>query len=126
MDDLTGDARAAAEPGTAVNGPIYMDEMAQTFMDAPDRSRFELYDGDELLGWMDYRPAGSSAILAHTEVAADHEGEGLGGILVRESIDALAAEGRTVIPTCPFAAAYIKRHSELAQHVDRSLRGQFT
>ena len=102
------------------------DGMARTFIDAPDRSRFELSDGDELLGWMDYRPAGSSVILAHTEVAADHEGEGLGGVLVRESISALAAQGRTVIPTCPFAAAYIKRHPELARHVDRSLRGHFT
>ena len=100
--------------------------MARTFTDAPDRSRFELHEGAELLGWMDYRPAGSSAILAHTEVAAGHEGEGLGGILVRESLAALAAEGRTVIPTCPFAAAYIRRHPELARHVDRSLRGQFT
>ena len=95
------------------------------FLDAPDRSRFELYDGEELLGWMDYRPAGSSAILAHTEVTADHEGDGLGGILVRESITAIAAEGRTVIPTCPFAAAYIRRHPELVPHVDRSLRSQF-
>jgi predicted GNAT family acetyltransferase len=100
--------------------------MARTFRDAPDRSRFELHDGDELLGWMDYRPAGRSAILAHTEVAGGHEGEGLGGVLVRELLNLLEADGRTVIPTCPFAAAYIKRHPELARHVDPSLRGQFT
>ena len=99
--------------------------MTTTFKDAPDRSRYELYDGEELLGWMDYRPAGASVILAHTEVAANHEGEGLGGIVVRESLDAVAADGKTVIPTCPFAAAYIKRHPELARHVDPSLRAQF-
>ena len=99
--------------------------MATALSDAVDRSRFELHDGDELLGWLEYRPAGASAILAHTEVAAGHEGQGVGGALVRESIAALAAGGRTVIPTCPFAAGYVQRHPELAHHVHPSLRGQY-
>lgn len=99
--------------------------MATTLIDIPARNRFELYDGDELLGWMDYRPAGASAILEHTEVAAGHEGKGLAGMLVRGSIQALAADGRTVIPTCTFAEGYVQRHPELARHVDPSLRDQY-
>ena len=94
-------------------------------IDAAARSRFELYEDDELLGWLEYRPAGASAILAHTEVAPGHEGQGVGGTLVRESIAALAAGGRTVIPTCPFAAGYVMRHPELARHVSPSLRSQY-
>ena len=94
--------------------------------DVPDRSRFELRDGDELLGWLDYLPAGESVILAHTEVAATQEGKGLGGTLVRAALERLEERGRTVIPTCQFAAAYIQRHPELARHVDPSLRSQFT
>jgi uncharacterized protein len=42
-----------------------------------------------------------------------HEGEGLGGTLVRSVIEAADAMGKTVIATCPFAAAYIDRHPEL-------------
>ena len=33
--------------------------------------------------------------------------------------------GKTVIPTCPFAAAWIKRHPEWAELVAPSMRGQF-
>ena len=90
--------------------------------DAPDRSRYELVRDGELVGWVDYRPAGASTIIAHTEVLEGHEGEGLGGELVRDTVAAIAASGKTVIPTCPFAAAYIARHPELQKHLDASFR----
>jgi len=81
-----------------------------------------LHRDGELVGWVDYRPAGESVIIAHTEVPAEHEGEGLGGELVRGAIERIGAAGKTVIPTCPFAAAYIDRHPELADAVLPSLR----
>src|ERR671912_170156 len=93
--------------------------------DEPERSRFELRAGDELLGWLDYRPAGDSVILAHTEIAEAHGRRGLGGLLVREALERIAGDGRTAIPLCPFAAAYVARHPELAEHVDPALRPRF-
>lgn len=100
--------------------------MEPEVVDVPERSRFELRDGEELVGWLDYRPAGKSVILAHTEVADAHERKGLGGTLVRASLERLAAADRTAIPLCPFAAAYIQRHPELAEYVAPSFRRQFT
>lgn len=91
----------------------------------PEAQRYELRAGDELLGYVDYRPAGDSVIVAHTEVAEAHEGEGLGGILVRGVFAQIAADGKTVIPTCPFAAAYVARNPELVEHVAPSWRGRF-
>jgi len=79
----------------------------------PERSRFELAVDGELVGWLDYRPAGGRVILAHTEVMEGHEGEGLGGVLVRHALEVANAEGKSVIATCPFARAYIERHPEL-------------
>jgi uncharacterized protein len=99
--------------------------MAPTLTDEPAHSRFELRDGDELLGWLDYRPAGESVILAHTEVAEKHGHRGLGGTIVRGALEHLAAAGKTVIPTCPFAAAYLHRNPKLAHHVAPSFRAQF-
>ena len=96
--------------------------VAPTVTDAPERSRLELRDGDELVGWLDYRPAGDSVILAHTEVVGAYGRRGFGGVLVRAALDHVAAEGRTAIPLCAFAAAYIDRHPELVQHVDPSFR----
>lgn len=90
--------------------------------DNPQASRFELHIGDELAGRVDYLPAGDSVIIAHTEVADGHEGEGLGGVLVRAALEGIHAQGKTAIPTCPFAAAYIRRHPELDEYVKPALR----
>ena len=91
----------------------------------PERRRMELHLDGELLGWAEYLPAGDSVILAHTEVLEGHEGEGLGGKIVRATFDAIRAQDKTVMPTCPFAAGYVRRNPELVEYVDPSLRGQF-
>ena len=88
------------------------DDDRGTFTDAPERSRYELHLGDELAGWVDYRPAGASIILAHTEVAEGHGGAGLGGRLVQGAVEAARADGHTVIAVCPFATAWLDRHPE--------------
>ena len=85
--------------------------------DNEQRSRFELRVDDELAGWLDYRPAGDSIILAHTEVLSAHEGTGLGGVLVRSALEGARTNGKTVIATCPFAAAYIDKHPELDEYL---------
>ena len=78
------------------------------------------------MGWSDYRPAGESVIIAHTEIDERREGEGLGSELVRGALDRIRASGKTVLPTCPFTAAYIQRHPEYVDLVDPSLRGRFS
>jgi predicted GNAT family acetyltransferase len=99
--------------------------MERVLTHVPEAQRYELREGDELLGFVDYRPAGDSVIVAHTEVSEAHEGEGIGGVLVRGAFELIAADGKTVIPTCPFAAAYVARHLELVEHVAPSWRGRF-
>jgi uncharacterized protein len=99
--------------------------MSRIVEDNPDLSRFELRVDGELAGWSEYRPAGDSVIVAHTEIDERREGEGLGGVLVRGALDHIRAGGRTVIPTCTFTAAYIRRHPEYVELVDPSLRDQF-
>ena len=90
--------------------------------DSEDRSRLELRVDDELAGWLDYRPAGKSTIIAHTEVMDGHEGQGLGGVLVRRALEDARSAGKTVIATCPFALSYIDRHPELDEFLVPSLR----
>jgi predicted GNAT family acetyltransferase len=85
-----------------------------------DLSRYELHVNEQLAGWLEHRPGGDSVILAHTEVLDVYEGQGLGGRLVRHALDAARAEGKSVIATCPFAAAYIERHPELEEYLNPS------
>jgi predicted GNAT family acetyltransferase len=99
--------------------------LAAEVLDNPRRSRYELRIDGELAGWSEYRPAGESLIVAHTEIVPGREGEGLASLLVGETLKDICASGKTVIPTCPFTAAYIRRHAEFADLVDPSLREQF-
>jgi hypothetical protein len=96
--------------------------VSQTVRDNPDQSRVELHVDGELVGWSEYRPAGDSVIVAHTEIDERREGQGLGSVLVRGTLDHIRASGRTVIPTCPFTAAYIRRHPEYLDLGDPSVR----
>jgi uncharacterized protein len=99
--------------------------VAAVVTDNAERSRYELHVDGELAGFADYRVAGASVVVPHVEVDPDREGRGLGTLLVRETLARIEASGRTVIPTCPFAAAYIRRHPELAGLVEPSLRPRF-
>lgn len=98
--------------------------MSRTVEDNPGESRYELRVDGDLVGWSDYRPAGDSVIVAHTEIDPQRKGEGLGGELVRGTLDQIRASGKTVIPTCPFTAGYIRRHPEYMDLVDSGLRSQ--
>jgi predicted GNAT family acetyltransferase len=101
-------------------------DSAPTIVDNPAEGRFELRLDGELVGFAEYRPAGDSVIIEHTEIADGHEGKGLSGLLVREALERIRASGKTVIPACSFTATYIGRHAEFAELVAPSLRGQFT
>jgi hypothetical protein len=80
-----------------------------------ERSRIEVRAGDALVAWVDLRPAGASTIIAHTEVVAGHERQGLGQIAVRAAVEHIAGEGKSVIAVCPFARAVIASDPELAR-----------
>jgi predicted GNAT family acetyltransferase len=90
--------------------------------DNADRSRLELRVDGEVAGWLEYRPAGESTIIAHTEVRTGYEGQGLGGMLVRRALDEARSAGKTVIATCAFALSYIDRHPELDEFLRPSAR----
>ena len=97
-----------------------------TVTDNTDARRFELRSGDEVVGLVDYLPAGASVIFAHTEIQPGHEQQGFGSTLVGLALDQIRDRGTTVIPTCPFTAAFVQRHPEYADVVDASMRAQFS
>lgn len=96
-------------------------------IDAPDRQRFEARQRAEIVGWLSYTPAGRRIVLSHTEVAAAHEGEGIGSTLVRAVLDGIGAqaESQEIVPVCPFVAQFLLRHREYAPLVTPAVRGQF-
>jgi len=92
--------------------------MEPTVTDAPDRDRYEIRDGDRLLGVAAYRRRGTQVVFTHTEVDDDEEHSGLGGRLVRSALDDVRGRGGTVVPRCPFVAGWIERHPEYSDLVE--------
>jgi predicted GNAT family acetyltransferase len=82
------------------------------------RGRFELAVEDAT-AFVTYRRADGVLSLLHTEVPPHLEGKGHGSRLVRGVLDQARAQGEKVRPYCSFIAAFIRRHPEYADLVDR-------
>ena len=61
-------------------------------------------------------------LIKHTEVLPAFEGQGIGGSLVLHMLEEARRQGRGIIPICPYAAAYIKRHPQYMEYVSESYR----
>ena len=73
------------------------------------RSRFEM-DVEGRTAFVTYRRGEGVIFLNHAEVPPELEGQGIGGKLVRATLDAVRAEGLKVVPRCSFVAAFIRRN----------------
>jgi uncharacterized protein len=93
--------------------------MEPTVRDAPDADRYEIRDGDTLLGVAAYHRRGSTLVFTHTEVDPDSGRSGLGGTLVRAALDDVRAQGGSVVPQCSFVRGWIERHPDYADLVQR-------
>jgi uncharacterized protein len=94
--------------------------MEPTVTDAPQDSRYEIRDGDRLLGQAAYERRGNQVVFTHTEVDDSTEHSGLGSRLVRGALDDVRAAGGTVVPRCSFVRGWIERHPEYADLVAES------
>jgi len=73
--------------------------------------RYEIHAGDELGGFLEFRPAGEGrVVLPHTEIDPAFKGRGLGSALASDALADLARRGDSIIPSCPFVAHYLSEH----------------
>jgi predicted GNAT family acetyltransferase len=88
--------------------------MEPTVRDVPEASRYEIRDGEQLLGHADYQRDGDTVVFIHTEVDQDSGRSGLGGTLVRAALDDVRGRGGSVVAQCSFVRGWIARHPEYA------------
>lgn len=74
-------------------------------------NRYETRVENEL-AVLEYHASSNVMILNHTEVPQHLEGRGVGSVLIKFVLDDARANQFSVVPMCPFVAAYIKRHKE--------------
>ena len=93
------------------------------FVDDTAAHRYRLMLNSEEVGYIEYDPvAPASILLKHTEVLRQHEGKGFGSHLVRSMLDYIRRQGKTVIPICPYAMNYIRKHREYLDIVRADIR----
>ncbi|MEO5853073.1 MAG: GNAT family N-acetyltransferase [Nocardioides sp.] len=76
--------------------------------------RYEIHEGDTLLGFAAYQLTPTLAVLTHTEVFPGSEGRGVGSTLVRGALDDVRERGLSVLPICSFVQAFLGRHPDYA------------
>ncbi|UOR02543.1 N-acetyltransferase [Leucobacter allii] len=70
-------------------------------------------------GFTAYRERADGAFdFVHTEVDPAFSGRGLGGTLVEAALTRSRELGRTIVPHCPFVAAWLRRHPGFVADVD--------
>ena len=77
------------------------------------RSRFELVENG-LTAFADYSRSGTRLVLPHVEAPEALRGTGAAGRLMEGVLQIARRDGLKVVPSCPYAAAYIRRHKEHA------------
>ena len=90
--------------------------------DDPAGQRFTIALDSGVVGSAFYRDHAGRRIFFHTEVDGAYGGRGLGTILVRESLDAMRAAGTRVVPVCPLFKAFVEKHDDYADIVDKPTR----
>ena len=83
-----------------------------TVVDVPERGRFEIRDGERVIGLASYHVDGDVMTLPHTEIDPSMGGRGLGTTLVREVLAAARSRQLHVLPYCSFIRKYLHDHPE--------------
>lgn len=92
----------------------------------PDKSRFEILQDNELLGFADFEMHDSLMVMPHTEINPAHGGKGYGGVLVDFALNYAIEHSLTVDPVCPFVSKAIhKNQDKYLQLVPQYLRAKY-
>ncbi len=81
-------------------------------VDAPEASRFELLLDGERVGLADYSLDSEVMTVPHVRTEPEHRGRGFAAILMQGLLDSIRANGQTIRPVCPYAAAYMRERPD--------------
>lgn len=91
----------------------------------PESRQFTVLVEGKVAGKAEYRLRGDTYLFTHTEVDPEFQSRGVANRLARAALDDVRDQGRTLVPLCPFIAAYIRRHPEYDEIVDHEMTDRF-
>ncbi|TNM41189.1 N-acetyltransferase [Nocardioides albidus] len=90
-----------------------------TYVHVPEKHRYEIRDGETLVGFTQYRlPDDVHVDFLHTEVDDAYGGRGLAGELVAMALADVRGQGKRIIAHCPYVAKWVVKHDEFADITD--------
>ena len=99
--------------------------MEHRVVDDEQKHRFEIYEGDEVAGFVEYKLRDGVIALIHTQIEPRFKGRGLGSRLARQVLDDARRRGRSVLPFCPFIRGWIAKHPDYVDLVPEEQRARF-
>lgn len=76
-----------------------------------EHARYEIHLGDVLAGFAEYKERDDEILFVHTEVDPAFQGKGLAPILAGQALADAAANGRIIVPYCPYIARHLRRNT---------------
>ncbi len=114
-----------ALPCTRVRCGVNVNEPEVDVRRDPGRGRFTIFVGGEPAGFTHYEMRDGSWAFLHTETDDRFAGRGLATQLIAAALDAVRAEGGTVLPYCPFVRRFIGDRPEYLDLVPAARRAEF-
>lgn len=71
---------------------------------------------------IEYINKNGKIFLTHTEVPKELGGQGIGTVLIEAVLDDIEKQGLTLVPLCPFVAAYLKKHPERQKNLLKNIK----
>lgn len=88
-------------------------------------NRYEIKIDDEV-AILVYSKHGHTITLIHTEVPPSLGGRGLANKLAQFALEDARAQQLEVIPSCPFVAAYVRRHPNYISYLTEAQQAHFS
>lgn len=93
--------------------------------DNPAESRYEVYSGETLAGFTQYKLKSGQIAFIHTETDPAFSGMGLAHRLVTEALDDVRNHGLAALPFCPYVKRFIAKNPSYLDLVPAGERERF-
>ncbi|AEF41491.1 GNAT family N-acetyltransferase [Hoyosella subflava] len=90
-----------------------------------EQTRFEIWVGDEMAGFTEYRPRPELRAFVHTEIQDKFGGRGFAMQVIREALDATRNEGQRLLPYCPAVQKFLAKNPDYVAMVPEERRAEF-
>ena len=89
-----------------------------TIVNNKELMHFEIHEADDI-AFLEYRFYKNDIAFMHTEVPESMGGKGVASALAKYAFKFAKEHNKAVMVYCPFVGAYLKRHPELKEQLDK-------